>query len=534
MQSMTSWVTVFMPQRMLSCLHQMHNLKTECDSITSFSFFFFKMITYLIGGQCLKGVEYVPNDTMEELSSASSSLSDVYTFAEPSAYADTSTCFKGLGLSSEDFSLRLSQVGQQCMLELDASRNQITAIPTQLELFISLTRLVLSNNSISIIPSEIYQHLVQLQTLNLSENQIEILPEDMPSYLPRLVSLSLDGNLITSLPDTIGNWKHLREFRLGSFYGGNQIRELPDTISDMTSLVDLDVSFNQLETLLPDTFLHLPNINCINLSHNQLTVLPDTFLFGSCHKLTTIDLSDNLISTLPQMVATDILRLKKLELLNVSNNQLSILPTELLDQPHIQVIIKGNPITEFSSRQDEYHHTVQDMIQRASPTTDYPSTSQPVTSIEQDIANAPFLVHSLREITLRSVALLSSSEVMSRIPDHLSCDLNKTQTCPSCDQPYIREWISSAQLKSYRGHPSVVRKVRFCDTKCWQDYREILNQEAIRIRDLDPRQQQQNALEFINQHEHTMESGSIDWIMAAVSAASVQEEQVDILANVYF
>lgn len=471
------------------------------------------MITYLIGGQCLKGVEYVPSDTIEEFSSASSSLSDVYTCVEPSNM-DTSKSLRRLGLSSQDLSAHLLQTDPENLSELDASRNEITELPSQLGLFKGLTRLVLSGNSITTIPPEIYQHLAQLETMILSENQIQIIPDDMPSYLPRLASFCVDANLISYLPDTIRDWKHLREFRLGSFYGGNQIRALPESISEMTSLVDLDVSFNQLETLLPDTFRHLPNVNCINLSHNQLTDLPDTFLFGACHKLTTIDLSDNLITNFPQMVATDLLRLKKLELLNLSHNQLSILPTELLDQPRIQVIIKGNPMTDQSMRQE----AIQSVIQG-------PSNSE-------DVTDAPFLLHSLREISLRSIALLSSSEVMLRIPEHLSSDLNKTQRCPSCDQPYIREWISSAQLKSYRGHPSVVRKVRFCGTKCWQDYREILKEEAIRIQGLDPRQQQQDALEFVNQH--TMERGSIDWIMAAVSAASAQEEQVDILANALF
>lgn len=462
------------------------------------------MLTYLIGGQCLKGVEYVPNDP---ISSISSSLSDdLCTEVEPSL-TGTSKNLKRLGLSSSEFSSQLLQANDQTtVLDLDASRNEITVLPSPLQLFTSLTRLVLSDNTISIIPPEIYQYLVQLEILILSGNQIETIPEDMPSYLPRLLSLYLDGNLIRYLPDTIGDWKQLREFRLGSFYGGNQIRELPETLADMFSLVDLDVSFNQLENIFPDTFRNLPNINCINLSHNQLTTLPDIPLFGACHRLATIDLSDNLIRSLPPTVSTDMLRLKRLELLNLSHNQLKILPAELLDQSQFQVIIKGNPMIDQTTRDDMMH--------------------------EPDVANAPFLLHSLREISLRSIALLSSTEVMLRIPEHISSDLNKQQTCPSCAQPYIREWISTAQLKSYRGHPSVVRKVRFCGTKCWQDYREILQEEAIRIQELDPRQQQQDALDFINQH--TMEPGSIDWIMAAVSAASVQEERIDILANSLF
>ncbi|KAI8047475.1 hypothetical protein BDF21DRAFT_317857, partial [Thamnidium elegans] len=466
--------------------------------------------------------------------------------------------------------------------ELDASRNQMTFIPTHLQFFTHLTQLVLSNNLLSVIPPELYQNLVQLQVLILSENQIETIPQDMPHYLRDLVSFSLDGNSIRVLPDSIGYWKNLREFRLGSSYGGNHLKTLPDTIANMTGLVDLDVSFNQLQTLLPDTFLNLPLLNCINLSHNQINHLP--VLFGSCPKLTTVDLSDNQITSLSQIITTDFQRLEKLELLNLSNNQLCILPTELLDRSGTQVIIKGNPIIEFPVLQGAYHQFVRDMTQRAEPTQDYsrenshqPSTlhhqdinqaithraiqyhlvgnednndtnslltgvavieeSIPITDDEiamepMDMYDTPFLLHSLREISLRAVIILSSYRLLSRIPDHIAMDLRNgsVQLCPSCHGPYIREWISSVQLKSYHGHPSVVRKVRFCGTKCWRDYRAKLAQKVIDVQNSSALQQQE-ALQFIHQHQDTLVSGSIDWIMAAVSAASAQEEQADLLAN---
>lgn len=548
------------------------------------------MATYLFGGKCLKGVEYYGQDDQSSFSfsssSGDSSLSDsfnqiVYPEQESAIF------LRRQGLSSQDLSLRLSQVirsGQETgCLELDASRNQMTFIPAHLQFFTHLTQLVLSNNLLSVILPELYQNLVQLQVLVLSENQIETIPQDMPHYLPDLTSLSLDGNNIRVLPDTIGYWKNLREFRLGSSYGGNHLETLPDTIANMTGLVDLDVSFNQLQTLLPDTFLNLPLLNCINLSHNQMDQLP--VLFGSCPKLTIVDLSDNQITSLSQIMTNDFQRLEKLELLNLSNNQLCILPTELLDRSGTQVIIKGNPIIEFPVLQGAYHQFVRDMTQRAEPTRDYSiennyqsSTWHPqdinqvithhaiqhhlvgsedntvtnslltgVALIEENIPmtddvidmepidthDTPFLLHSLREISLRAAIILSSNNrLLSQIPDHIAVDLRNesVQLCPSCHGPYIREWISSVQLKSYRGHPSVVRKVRFCGTKCWHDYRAKLAQKVIDIQNSSALQQQE-ALRFVRERQDTLVSGSIDWIMAAVSAASAQEEQADLLAN---
>ncbi|GAA5796170.1 hypothetical protein HPULCUR_001539 [Helicostylum pulchrum] len=551
------------------------------------------MATYLFGGKCLKGVEYYGQDEDQSSfsfsSSGGSSLSDsfnqiVYPEQESAIF------LRRQGLSSQDLSLRLSKIirsGQESScLELDASRNQMTFIPTHLEFFTHLTQLVLSNNLLSVIPPELYQNLVQLQVLVLSENQIESIPQDMPHYLPDLTSFSLDGNNISVLPDSIGYWRKLREFRLGSSYGGNHLKTLPDTIANMTGLVDLDVSFNQLQSLLPNTFLNLPLLSCINLSHNQMDQLP--VLFGCCPKLTTVDLSDNQITSLSQIMTNDFQRLEKLELLNLSNNQLCILPTELLDRSGTQVIIKGNPIIEFPVLQGAYHQFVRDMTQRAEPTRDYsiensyqtsttshhrkdinqvmthhaiqhhlvgsedntatsslltgvavieesipPMTGDKISMEPMDMYDTPFLLHSLREISLRAVIILSSNnQLLSQIPDHIAVDLRNesVQLCPSCHGPYIREWISSVQLKSYRGHPSVVRKVRFCGTKCWHDYRAKLAQKIIDVQNSSALQRQE-ALRFIRQRQDTLESGSINWIMAAVSAASAQEEQADLLAN---
>lgn len=592
------------------------------------------MLSYLIGGKCLKGVEYNgPSDTLNGssfsfLSSASSSLSDFSFNANQISISknthsgsgtterEGAILFRRHGLSSQDLSDRLMQVEyEESWSELDASRNQITALPYRLQLFAGLTKLVLSNNAITTIPQEVYQNLGRLQTLMLSENQIEVIPEDMPQYLPLLVTLSLDSNQIKTLPDSIGYWVNMRELRLGSEFGGNLITEVPHTISDMVSLVDLDVSFNMITTLNPDTFLDLPDLRSINLSHNAITDLPHSLLFGSCRKLTTIDLSDNQIKMIPQMIATDIMRLPSLELLNLSDNHICIIPSELLDRPTLQTVIKGNPVTHFSFHHQEqesnsaYNQVVRSMIQRVESTEDYATSSgafnfdfqlegnvrdnydiietlteqarlsgvvretsstthvgltgvvtEVVSSIETPPASIPetsgnnficsdnddhdgktFLLHSLREVSLRTIITLSESQdpaLLSLVPDHIAFDLKskEVQKCNYCLKPYVREWLSSVQLKTYRGHPSVVRKVRFCGSKCWRDYREQRNQLALAAQSnvTNPHQQQEEALQYIQQHENAMEPGSIDWIMAAVTAATAQEEQLDNLANAVF
>ena len=590
---------------------------------SSFSFLLLSFISsimalsYLIGGKSLQGVEYVDPTVNQSAfsfsSSVSSSLSD-YSINNNQIFpqnnqndAENTLLLRRHGLSSHGLSKRLLQVNRKdACVELDVSRNQITTLPSQLQLFTGLTQLVLTNNSILNIPTEIYQNMGRLQILMLSENQIEAIPEDMPQYLPNLVTLSLDGNQIKSLPDSIGYWTNMRELRLGSEFGGNLITHLPSTIADMRNMVDLDVSFNMIDGVFPDNFLNLPKLRSVNLSHNQIVSLPDDVLFGACASLKTIDLSDNLIIAIHPGTVQDILQIDSLELLNLSNNQLCIIPSELLDQTNTQVVIKGNPITHFSlqAHQDEssraYTGIVRGLVQRAELTVDHSTSnlaydvfnmndidtpaaneantidellgeqtrlppilqendatrtgltgvayeSTPLPAVQPpdppEIQNDPhttFLIHSLREITLRSFIASSSDETdtLSLLPQHIVSDLarNRIQKCNYCRKPFVREWLSSVQLKTYRAHPSVVQKVRFCGTLCWQNYRRMRDELAIEAQSniLDPTQQRRDAIQYIQQHEHAMEEGSMDWIIAAVSAASIQEEQVDNLANAVF
>lgn len=261
-----------------------------------------------------------------------------------------------LGIDEEQFSQNLLELlhgnNNRHWQELDASRNQMSTIPPTIQRFTSLTHLNLSCNHISIIPEAICQ-LTRMQYLVLSENQITAIPNDLPHFLPHLLILCSDDNRLTELPDTIGQWQHIRELRLGSEFGGNLIQQLPSSLLSIHSLVELDVSFNQIRALSSFTFQYMNKLRYINLSHNQLTELPqDGYTFQSCRQLSTLDLSDNFITELTLINARDLTGLMAhgvLELLNLSDNRLRTIPTEILDQIRTQVVIMGNPLVEYHS-----------------------------------------------------------------------------------------------------------------------------------------------------------------------------------------
>jgi Leucine-rich repeat (LRR) protein len=534
--------------------------------------------SYLKDGKTLEGVtaasiNFIINESnfsySSELSlSACSSLND--------SQEQHQLIFRRLGISSQDFARHILKFinDHHIWFTLDASRNQITSIPSTLQCFANLTRLNLSCNNISVIPKAILG-LDKLQQLYLSENQIDYIPEAMPICLTELIVLNLDSNRIKVLPESIGQWKKLREFRLGSEYGGNLIEIIPDSVSDMQALVELDLSFNDLQTT--GTFQGLQKLKYLNLSHNCIKYMP---MLTDCSQLTTLDLSDNLLQTIPYATANCLLRLMlnyQLQLLNLSDNRLDIIPTELLDQTRTQIIIQGNPLTSYrqeiaedvEEEQDDnadeepqdinlqqnntqLNHTVRSIMHTAIPMMDYHRHIEEIFSMEEENAGthniqteedndlkedgnqASYLLHSLREIALRAIVLEGDQLLLSEMPEHLAEDIQENlRLCFQCHSPFLHEWVSTAQLRTYQAHRSVARQIRFCGTVCWLVYREMLQQEALATQsEVHLRQQQEDALAYIAQHRNVLEPDSFEWIMAASLAATAQEEHADLLANV--
>lgn len=529
--------------------------------------------SYLEGGKTLEGVSAATSlDMLHHGSSFSYSSESSYSACSSmDGPSQQQLMMRRLGLSSEDFAQRLLAFRNEhlhCTVALNASRNQIATIhPTLLQCFASLTQLNLCCNNLSVIPEAILG-LDQLQQLYLSENQIEVIPEAMPFCLTELTVLNLDSNRINVLPESIGQWKRLREFRLGSEYGGNAIEVLPASVSGMQALVELDLSFNDLQQV--GTLQGLQKLQHLNLSHNRIKHLP--ILADDCSQLSTLDVADNLIRTIPHAMANSVWRLMRhgrLQVLNLSNNRLELIPAEMLDQTQTQVIIQGNPFTSLSfqhqdsiqsvlleeedeedritARQNDTHTTVRDLIQTAQPMMDYRlhrNDQQETPSIEEEQDpgahgdpteqdQPSYLVHSLREIALRLIVLEGDQLLLSDVPQHLAEDIRENlQLCPHCRSPFIHEWVSTAQLRTYQSHRSVPRQVRFCSTTCWLAYKDMLQQQALAVQsEVHITQQRQEALTYIAQHGNVLEPGSFEWVMAASLAATAQEEQADLLAN---
>ena len=150
------------------------------------------------------------------------------------------------------------------------------------------------------------------------------LPESI-GQLVTLTDLNLGGpygggcNALTALPESIGQLKLLRFLTLRNC---KSLTRLPDTIGDLCSLAMLHLEHTSL-TALPDSIGNLKSLNCLLLRHcTSLIALPNTI--GQLKALVELDLEQCCSMT--------------------------VLPTTLVDGPHLQLNLRGCTGLEVTSR----------------------------------------------------------------------------------------------------------------------------------------------------------------------------------------
>lgn len=150
--------------------------------------------------------------------------------------------------------------------------------------------------------------------------------------MPNILSLR---NIMTKLskekPQRIKLMSQKIEFLNSSFWDGLtfdeveincKIHDLPkDFFTGFTSMQKLNLSGNELETLLKEIFANQTQLKILDLSGNELRKLP-LRIFDSLCQLSTLDLSGNGLSEMPRAMFNNT---KNLTILNLSRNNLKII-----------------------------------------------------------------------------------------------------------------------------------------------------------------------------------------------------------------
>ncbi|XP_076839664.1 extracellular matrix protein 2 [Brachyhypopomus gauderio] len=211
---------------------------------------------------------------------------------------------------------------------------------------LSITILELPGNNLTTLPSRGLSGLPNLEEVDLSRNLLDD-PSISPSFftnLTRLKRLTLDGNNLVEIPNLPSSLEELR-------INDNKINQLlSHSLAGLSKLLILELTGNILYegSVDPQTFkplmmlTHLrldnnrftsipsglpPSLEDLRMAHNQIVEVQDRILNKSVH-LRVLDLSYNLLHE-NSFYPGAWINLPKLEALDLSHNQLSVVPLHM-------------------------------------------------------------------------------------------------------------------------------------------------------------------------------------------------------------
>ncbi|GCB68164.1 leucine-rich repeat and fibronectin type III domain-containing protein 1-like protein [Scyliorhinus torazame] len=155
----------------------------------------------------------------------------------------------------------------------------------------------LTDNFITSLRRKDFANMTSLVHLTLSRNTIsQIMPHTFAD-LRGLRALHLDSNRLTIVNlehfNGLVNLRHL-------ILNNNQLHYIAASSFDdfITSLEDLDLSYNNLENLPWETIGKMTNVNSLSLDHNLIAFVPEG-TFSNLHKLARLDMTSNKLHKLP-------------------------------------------------------------------------------------------------------------------------------------------------------------------------------------------------------------------------------------------
>uniref|UniRef100_A0A8C5QN84 G-protein coupled receptors family 1 profile domain-containing protein n=1 Tax=Leptobrachium leishanense TaxID=445787 RepID=A0A8C5QN84_9ANUR len=217
---------------------------------------------------------------------------------------------------------------------LDLKENKIRLLSDGgFQKYQKLERLFLQNNKLRSISRLAFSGLFRLKTLFLSHNRITSLKAGVFKDLHSLEWLIMDNNKIAKIVP--GSFSGLQSVYF-LFLLNNSIRELPkDSIcAEMPRLNWLDLEGNKIHVVRSSVFQEC--ITVLSLRKNKIRKIQQGAL-SQMSKLVDLDLSNNLIAELPPSLFTN---LQDLQQLNISFNPLNHIPENQFDLlTHLQSLI---------------------------------------------------------------------------------------------------------------------------------------------------------------------------------------------------
>ncbi|KAF8948304.1 cysteinyl-tRNA synthetase [Haplosporangium gracile] len=245
--------------------------------------------------RCLAQFGYTDQDKLDELSGRDNSFLCRFTFAENGVSLLTEADFPPHSIYS-DVNLQ-----KRCLptipiflhsrakdiVRLNISHNQRMDLPLDfVQNCIALRELRMAYNDLDRVPANV-RSIIHLQVLDVRGNRIRDLEKAHLTDARKLDTLILQCNRLESLPETYGDFEFLRVVNLSS----NNFSKFPTVLCRITSLEELDLSFNDIPEI-PDDISKLVRLRRLLLYGNRIgPFLPKSM--ESLSRLRKLDIRQN-------------------------------------------------------------------------------------------------------------------------------------------------------------------------------------------------------------------------------------------------
>ncbi|XP_054716017.1 DISP complex protein LRCH3-like [Uloborus diversus] len=193
--------------------------------------------------------------------------------------------------------------------------------------------------------------------LKLNSRKLKDFPKIACKYdLLDVVKVDLSKNRLSELPEEVCCYTLLEELDCYN----NVIRSVPDAIIKLQSLAYLNLSRNQL-TVIPLVLCHLP-LQVFILRNNRLVSIPEEISLMKCLK--DLDVSCNEITIIPPQLGS----LSTLQQLNLKRNLLVEIPLEICQLRLISLDVSANRISALPT-QLRFMTSLQDLFLDQNPMT---------------------------------------------------------------------------------------------------------------------------------------------------------------------
>ncbi|XP_045768574.1 leucine-rich repeat-containing protein 40-like [Maniola jurtina] len=172
--------------------------------------------------------------------------------------------------------------------------------------------LMVPSKELTSVPEDIFHTAAEAEVhiVDISKNKLTAVPQGVQHLRETLTQLLLSSNSIDSVPPEIALCKHLQYVDLGK----NNLADLPIEMGDLKNLRELAISNNKF-TKIPRCVYELDNLEILLAAENQISEINvSSDALAKLKKLAVLDLTNNSIVTVPPELG-NFTHLRSLELM---------------------------------------------------------------------------------------------------------------------------------------------------------------------------------------------------------------------------